>query len=187
MRYCGGARRPGAVTELVDAWNAAGLGICQLPCPEQRAWGGVAKRRLLPAYGAAGSWRYRLRRPLVALFRLRTRISYRRLAEEVADQVVDYRSAGMHVHGMVGVAGSPSCGVHTTLDLAAAVDALAELDPKTVSGADVNRVVLAAACPGRGLFVDALERALLRRDVRVEWAEQDLSVLSQPEVARASR
>ena len=35
-----------------------GIGVVQLPCPEQHAWGGVLKRRLLSFYGSAGSVRY---------------------------------------------------------------------------------------------------------------------------------
>jgi len=47
VRYLGGAGRPGGVQEVVDDYLAGGAGIYQLPCPEQRAWGGVLKRRML--------------------------------------------------------------------------------------------------------------------------------------------
>ena len=46
-RYLGGAFRPGAVHEVVDPYLQDGTGICQMPCPEQLAWGGVLKRHLL--------------------------------------------------------------------------------------------------------------------------------------------
>jgi hypothetical protein len=65
VRYLGGAGRAGGVGELADGYLARGVGICQLPCPEQRAWGGVLKRRMLVAYGSAGT----LRAPVARLLR----------------------------------------------------------------------------------------------------------------------
>ena len=50
VRYPGGAGRAGGVDELVEGYLARGVGACQLPCPEQRAPGGL-KRRMLLAYG----------------------------------------------------------------------------------------------------------------------------------------
>lgn len=57
VRHLGGAGRAAGVTEIVGRYLDEGVGICQLPCPEQRAWGGVLKRRMLIAYGSAGTWR----------------------------------------------------------------------------------------------------------------------------------
>ena len=39
-RYLGGAFRPGAVHEVLDPFMQGGIGICQMPRPEQLAWGG---------------------------------------------------------------------------------------------------------------------------------------------------
>lgn len=50
-RYLGGAFRPGVVHEVIDPYLRDGTGICQMPCPEQLAWGGVLKRHLLHLYG----------------------------------------------------------------------------------------------------------------------------------------
>jgi uncharacterized protein YbbK (DUF523 family) len=60
-RYFGGAFRPGCVDELVDGFQREGMGISQMHCPEQRVWGGVLKRYLLPIYGSRGTLLYRLR------------------------------------------------------------------------------------------------------------------------------
>ena len=46
-RYPGGAFRAGAVMEVVEPYLRDGAGICQMPCPEQAAWGGVGKRYLV--------------------------------------------------------------------------------------------------------------------------------------------
>ena len=64
VRYPGGAFRPGLVAELVDEAERRGWGVYQMPCPEQRAWGGVLKRHMLRAYGSKGGLLYRYRQPL---------------------------------------------------------------------------------------------------------------------------
>jgi len=35
------------VREVVDPYLRDGIGICQMPCPEQLAWDGALKRHLL--------------------------------------------------------------------------------------------------------------------------------------------
>jgi hypothetical protein len=72
VRYQRGATRPGAVAEVVARLPRAGVGIVQMPCPEQRAWGGVDKRYTMPAYGADQTRFRRLRRPASWLFLLYT-------------------------------------------------------------------------------------------------------------------
>jgi hypothetical protein len=55
-RYLGGAFRAGGIAELVAQLLDDGVGICQMPCPEQRAWGAVLKRWILRAYGSQGTF-----------------------------------------------------------------------------------------------------------------------------------
>lgn len=174
VRYLGGACRPAAVDDLVDRWREAGIGICQMPCPEQQAWGGVLKPRMLSVYGAKGSLRYALRRPLTALVLAWTRRVYGRLARRVARDIASYRDAGMEVTGIVAVAGSPSCGATVTLDIPRAVERLAALPLAELDRDAVNRVVIETAVPGTGLFTAALLRALHRRGIEVPVTEHDL-------------
>jgi hypothetical protein len=70
VRYLGGASHSGIVEEAVEEARRQGHGVYQLPCPEQRAWGGVLKRITAPVYDAEGTLRYRLRRPLLWLANL---------------------------------------------------------------------------------------------------------------------
>lgn len=175
VRYLGGAGRSGGVQEVVDDWLGRGVGIYQLPCPEQRAWGGVLKRRMLAAFGSAGTVRAPVIRLLLAPFVHYTRHVYDRLARSVASDVADYRRSGIEVVGVVGIASSPSCGVHTTLDLPAAVDALtrcplARLDRRTVN----EDVVAAHSRPGEGLFTCALRQRLEQVGSSVPFYEHDL-------------
>ena len=104
--------------EVVTGLLEAGVGISQMPCPEQRAWGGVLKRLLLHAHGIKGSPLYPLRRPLMRLFVAYTRLAYARLARGVAREIADYQRSGYEVVGVIGVGSSPSCGVSHTLDMA---------------------------------------------------------------------
>ncbi|MGZ4276723.1 MAG: hypothetical protein ACXVFK_08425 [Solirubrobacteraceae bacterium] len=175
-RYAGGAFRPGAVEEVVDELVRGGYGIHQLPCPEQRAWGGVLKRRVLRAYGVAGSPLGALRGPLLRVFVWWTRLVYARLARRVARDVADYRRAGMKVAGMVGVGASPSCGVHTTVDLRCSLEAMAACPVAQLTREVMNETaVLRCRRPGQGLFIDALDRRLRAQGTPVALLEHDLA------------
>jgi predicted secreted protein len=175
-RYLGGACHAGCVPEVVERCVADHLGMVQMPCPEQRAWGGVLKPMLLAVYGL----RYRspllflLRRPLLALFLWHTRRVYRELARRVAAEVTDYVASGMEVTTIVGVDGSPSCGVSTTLHWQLALEVLARLRPASLTVDTVNGAVRAAAISGEGLFTAMVREELLRRGLYVRFSAHDL-------------
>jgi predicted secreted protein len=175
VRYLGGAFRPGGVAELISELVDEGVGICQMPCPEQRAWGGVLKRRMVLAYGSQGTLLYRLRAPLLRLFILHTRVVYRRLARGVAAQIADYERSGFTVVGIIGVGASPSCGVHTTLDIRRSFDAMTRTPDDALDRRRFNtEVVLASRRAGEGLFIRSLQRQLRRRGLAVPLLEHDL-------------
>jgi uncharacterized protein YbbK (DUF523 family) len=172
-RYLGGACRLGAVAEVVQACLEGGVGIVQMPCPEQHAWGGVLKRRLLWFFGSEGTLRYRLRNVLLPLLLWYTRRIYRRIAAQVVDQVADYQSSGFTVVGIVGVEGSPSCGVRQTLDLKRSLELIGQL-PMTAHAGDVNAALQACVVEGRGIFLELLRKELERRGVVVPFLAHDL-------------
>jgi uncharacterized protein YbbK (DUF523 family) len=175
VRYLGGASRSGAIAEVVDHYVAAGCGLCQMPCPEQQAWGGVLKPRMLRLYGSRSLRHPVVRRVLVAVARWMTAASYCRLARRVARDIRDCVAAGVDVVEIVGVGASPSCGVSTTLDFEGAVHAMGRCDPSTITPAIVNREVVAAnVTEGEGLFTGALRRRLARTGVEVRFVEHDL-------------
>lgn len=172
-RYLGGAFRPGAVDEVVGIYLRAGTGICQMPCPEQLAWGGVLKRHLLFLY--ARPWLRPVLRILGPALSAYTRARYWPLARRIARQIIDYQRSGFDVVGVVGVDASPTCGVTTTLDLDVSLSAvvgcpLAGLDRRFVNDTVVN----GSARPGRGLFIEALSGALARRGAQVSLLSHDL-------------
>jgi predicted secreted protein len=173
-RYLGGACTGGPVREVLQPCLDHGVGIVQLPCPEQHAWGGVLKRRLLLFYGAEGTLRDRLRPVLLPLLLWYTRRIFRRLAREAAAQVEDYRNAGFTVLGVVGVDGSPSCGVRTTLDVKESLAAVGRLREGAATAREMNDIVRGCAVPGTGLFIALLGEELKRRGVSVPFLAQDL-------------
>ncbi|MFN8512661.1 MAG: hypothetical protein U0232_03190 [Thermomicrobiales bacterium] len=76
--------------------------------------------------------------------------------------------------GVVGVDGSPSCGVHRTLAVGRAVEGLADLRPGTETREQVNAIIRDTAVPGEGLFVAALRAELARRRIAVPFLAHDL-------------
>lgn len=175
-RYLGGACRAGCVKEVLAQCIELGLGVVQLPCPEERAWGGVLKRHLLRAYGAAVAHPrgWRLARALWPVALAHTREVYRRLARRVGAQLADCVASGIAVVAVVGVDGSPSCGVDTTLDAAACLDELARVPVASLTVERHNAIIRRAARPGQGLFVAALRRELARRRLEVPFVGHDL-------------
>jgi len=174
-RFLGGAGRPASARAVVEQCMGLGLGVVQLPCPEQQAWGGVLKRRLLALYGAAAGQPASIAAVAALLpVALRyTRAVYRRVARGVAAQIADYVSSGYQVAGIIGVDGSPSCGVHVTVDPRSLLS-LAALEPERVTPDRVVELVRRWAVSGRGLFIEELERALRERGLEVPLLAHDL-------------
>lgn len=174
-RYQGGAFRPGTVAEIVGELQRLGIGIHQMRCPEQRAWGGVVRRQMLRAYGSKGTVKYLFRAPALLLFVGYTRAVYRRLARDVVRDIEDYVRSGFDVVGIVGVGSSPSCGVSTTLDMRRSLAAVAARPVETIDRRTFNReVVVACRVQGEGLYVRTLRRQLERRGLAVPFLEHDL-------------
>jgi len=86
-----------SVNPLIKLLNENNIAIEQLPCPEVK-WEG-------------------LKRPASGLSRYDNE-SYKKVCKEIADEVVnlikEYIKNGIEVVGIVGVNGSPSCGVEFT-------------------------------------------------------------------------
>ena len=130
---------------------------------------------MLRAYGLIDTRLYRFRTVLFGLFLASTRLRYRLLARRVAREIKQYRDAGVAVAGVVGIGASPSCGVHTTLDMRRSFETIAACPLAAVDRAMINeRVVTACRVPGEGLFVRALRKQLRRRKIEIPFLEHDL-------------
>jgi uncharacterized protein YbbK (DUF523 family) len=174
-RYLGGAFHAGAVPELVEGLARAGVGISQMPCPEQRAWGGVLKRLLLRAHGIKGSPLYALRRPLLRIWVAYTQLVYARLAQQVVREIEDYERSGFQIVGVIGVGSSPSCGVVNTLDMQRSLEVIAACPLDAMDRAVMNEQAV-AGCQraGEGIFTRQLRRRLERRGLSVPFVEYDI-------------
>jgi uncharacterized protein YbbK (DUF523 family) len=173
-RYLGGACSPGCIREIVEECLLRDLGIIQMPCPEEAAWGGVLKRRLLGLYGINRS-RLRFLRPvLLPLALWYTRYLYRGIARQIAEQIVDYNQSGYNVSAVVGVDGSPSCGVGVTLDIHRAFNQLGDLDTTSMTVETMNEVVLHCTTEGGGMFMMLLRQELRRRGISIPFLAHDL-------------
>jgi hypothetical protein len=174
-RYLGGAFKAGAVPEVVTGLLQAGVGISQMPCPEQRAWGGVPKRLLLRAYGIKGTALYPLRRPLLRVFVAYTWLAYARLARAVAREIADYQRSGYEVVGIIGVGSSPTCGVAHTLDMRRSLEVIAACPIASIDRTTMNeRAVAACHVPGEGIFIQLLRGRLERHGLNIPFVEYDM-------------
>ena len=95
------ARYRGALAELISFLVDEGYGIIQLPCPEMGHWG--IKRW--------GQVREQMDTPYFVRH-------CRQVFEPVLEQIIDYHCNGYHVAAIIGVDGSPSCGVNHTCSAA---------------------------------------------------------------------
>lgn len=172
-RYLGGACEAGAVTCVVQECIDQGWGIVQMPCPEEQAWGGVLKRRLIHAFGSEGTLLYRSREIVLPLLAWYTRRVCRRLARQAVKQIHDYIRSGFVVAGIVGVDGSPSCGVRRTLNLRQSLQLVGSLPPEATRE-DMNSIVLRCLAEGQGFFIEELQEELSRRRLSVPLLAFDM-------------
>lgn len=174
-RYPGGAACPGVAVDAVRAYVDEGVGLLQMPCPEQRTWGGVRRPPML--------WVLRHRRlssslrPLLPVVRRYLRWRYAWMARTVARDAADAVGAGQQVVGVLGVAGSPSCGVRTTLDLDVALARVSRSQDAVTARWLRQDVVAAAQRPGTGLFVEELQKRFAARGIEVPFVDHQLPIL----------
>ena len=91
-----------------------------------------------------------------------------------AKEIADYLDSGYTVIGVVGIDGSPSCGVGKTLDLERSFDSLASVDTASITAEKMNAIVRRNLIVGSGLFTDALEEELRKRRIKVPFLAHDL-------------
>ena len=174
-RYLGGAFRKGCIDEIVDEIQNQGIGMVQMKCPEQKAWGGVLKESMWKPVGSKNTFLYKLTKVFFPLFVWNTKRAYRQIAKEVIEEIRDYRESGFEVVGIIGVAGSPSCGVNTTLDMKKSIEFLAnteleKLDREKINGPGNKELLI----DGEGFFIEALKGELRKKNITIKFYEHDL-------------
>lgn len=174
-RYLGGAFTQGVLTGLVTHIAKTGYGIVQMQCPEQAAWGGVLKRYIwFSLYSEVRfiQWFKRLCFPIFVSY---TRYTYRKLARRVAREMADYQASGYEVVGVVGIDGSPSCGVNTTLDIKSSYDYFSKTSRNDLHRETFNKNLYAECLrKGRGIFTLALKKACEKKGINLKFFSHDL-------------
>jgi len=173
-RYLGGAFRKGCIDEIVDEVQNQGIGMVQLKCPEQKAWGGVLKKHVWQGLDSKNTMLYRLRKALLRIFVWNTKRIYRKIAKEVITEIKDYIDSGFEVVGIIGIGGSPTCGVNKILDFEA-LEWLAGMDIDDLERKSMNEWLYKKfLIKGRGLFIEALAKELRKKNIAVRFYEHDL-------------
>jgi predicted secreted protein len=130
------AAYPGAILEASEALLREGVGILQLPCPELVCLGldRGTERGTVTSVEAEDT---RIGRRMSEEGSRRT---CRNLVSGVVQQLDEYRKHGFEIVGLVGINGSPSCGVETTWS-----------ESEEVAGPGVFIKVLQETCAGTPL------------------------------------
>lgn len=136
--------------ELVGFLREHDIGIIQLPCPETyyaglKRWGMVKEQYDNPYY----------------------RKTCRDLLEPTLIQIKSYIQAGYRVLAVIGIDGSPSCGVNYTGSSSEWKGSLAELE-------DLDGVVRSETrIPEKGVWMEELERLLDEENISVPFLAVD--------------
>jgi len=174
-RYLGGAFRKGCVDEVVDCLRAMEVGIVQMPCPERECWGGVLRKDIVRAYGSKGTFSYRIYDALLDLWIWNIKRKYRGLAKKVVEEIRDYKDSGFEVIGIVGIDGSPSCGVNQTLDMKTLFERVSEKDVGSLTREENNQLVTESLTDGKGYFVQELQDGLRKWNLNTRFYAHSLS------------
>jgi hypothetical protein len=95
------------------------------------------------------------------------------LAKQVANEIEEYLTSGFAVVGIVGVDGSPSCGLSQTLNIRRSLELIGQLSLKATRD-DMNAIVLNCLMQGRGIFIEVLQDELGSRRLSVPFLPYDL-------------
>ena len=104
------AHYPGAIREVAQILIDAGIGMLQMPCPELLCLG--LDRQVEP--GLAPTVEAEDTRVAQRMTEEQARSICHQIVDELVYQLVEYRKNGFELVGVLGINGSPTCGVETT-------------------------------------------------------------------------
>ena len=119
-RSPGVAVRKGANTELIEIFLDNDIGIEQLPCLECILWGGVSRKDVSKwqpvVLNSVGKAWFPIIESFAKMRLWKTKQSCQREADKVVDRIEDYTLEKYTILGVIGINGSPTCGVTRTMD-----------------------------------------------------------------------
>lgn len=91
------ANYEGCFSQLIEPLIKKGFGFIQLPCPETltcgvKRWGQVKEQYETPFF----------------------RQQYKKMLIPIVNQLIDYKNSAYTISGVIGIDGSPSCGINKT-------------------------------------------------------------------------
>jgi predicted secreted protein len=114
------ASRKGSFNELIQMFLNNDIGIEQLPCMECRLWGGVSRKTIQKFQSLVLNSVGRVWFPLIEFFTniemRKTKHACRKEAKKIVNRIQDYITEGYTILGILGVNGSPTCGVTKTIN-----------------------------------------------------------------------
>ncbi len=137
------ARYPAFVKDLLDTLHEFAIGIVQLPCPETKFIGLRRFWHVREQYAAIGFRKF-----------------CRELVRDVVDLIEEYIRCGYEVVFIMGIRGSPSCGVYHTSS-GTWFGCPWEIDRRYVE------------VEGSGVFMEELIRELKSRGILIDFLEFD--------------
>lgn len=139
------AQCPSGATDLIKLLMDNGYGIIQLPCIEQAMcgimrWGTVKNQLDFPAF----------------------RDRCHELLNPIVNQIKDFANNGYKICGIIGVDGSPTCGV----DYTCIGDWYGEVDEKFHV---IEKSKTAKIIPGKGVMICVLRELLARQSLDIPF------------------
>ena len=156
-RVFGIASHPGMIPEIVEVLKAHNVGVVQMPCPEL-------------TYEGLNRWSHTKEQYATPMFRRHCQ----QIATSITDQIQEYLKNGFKVYAILGVDGSPTCGVNRT--------------SMGFRGGDVGKAtrLKGRLVEGSGVFMEELRAELekkrvsiLMRGVRDERLKEDVAWLEE--------
>ncbi|MCB2289687.1 hypothetical protein LGK97_07910 [Clostridium sp. CS001] len=142
----------GAQVDLIKYLIEKGYGIIQLPCPEMsmygiKRWGQVKEQFDTPYY----------------------RNNCKKILEPILEQVLDYTRNGYSINALIGVDGSPSCGVNKTCS-------------SSLWGGEIGfeygiekKIKNVITINAKGVFIEELDMLLAQNNIKIKFIAIDES------------
>jgi len=134
-RVLGLAERSGVITEIVELLMRNNIGIIQMSCPELTYAGILRQPQTKDQYDSV-------------VFRRHCR----KIAEEIVGQIQEYAECGINTKIVVGLDGSPSCGVN-----------------ETSKGIPCENMSKHERVKGSGILIEELRFALKKRKISIPF------------------
>lgn len=138
---------PGAIREAVEVLIASGVGLIQMPCPELICLG--LDRQV--DRGASTTIESEDTRVARRMLDSECQARCQSLVDDLTYQIEEYRKNGFEVVGVLGINGSPTCGIEVTW-----------ANDRAEYGPGVFIQLLNAACAANGVMLP--QRGIIARE-----------------------